>query len=161
MLSAVTTKHQGAGVVKRIFIGLLLISCFTTGGAQTLTYSMDNNSDSDLTIHWPLGCSPDIYKSAKHFVACAPMHKIGILSPHANVTCTIVASGIAIACLGQNPCPIQLYANDTCSSQDIATADVHFNGTFDNTKNAPGSHFNVTTNEHTVYISNAQAEDAK
>ena len=138
--------------MKKILTGLIVLGLASVSFAATVTYTIVNNADRDLVVHWPLGCSPDIYKTAKSFVSCSGMKKSGVMSPHSSVVCKILAAGFPIACFGKDPCLLRLYDKDSCSGADIATADIHFSGVFDHGENEPGSRYHLVASGNTVTI---------
>ena len=140
-------------ITKAFIFSALLTTITMNCNADTITYTLTNSTKStDLTMHWPIGCTPDLETKAKGFVICTPDKPAGIVQPGVKVTCQIVKTGFEIACLGQKNCPIALYPNDSCSSNSIATATAHLNGTFDNTQNVPNSGFNVTSQGNNIYV---------
>ena len=116
-----------------------------------ITYRLQNSSTSDLTLSWPLGCTPDVYKKAYGFVICTP--NSGIVPPKSLEKCDIAKAGFIIACMGNENCPVALYANNSCGSKPIATATVHLDGVFDNINNMPGSGYQCNCQKQHCYCS--------
>lgn len=136
---------------------ILSMSVLTSMAAysETINYTVKNNSNSDFTIKWPLGCTSNLYARTGSYVSCTNMNKPGVIAAKTTVVCSVVKSGLPIACLGRQPCPVQLFPNNACSGSDVASNYVSYDGTFSQTTNTPGSKYHVSSVGSTVTINTA------